>query len=149
MFKIRTNAFHHKKYLYTSSLQQNYLLELELHICCFYPFFKHCWLLKIIFKSINNNLPYYSMMKYLIYYTNHFHQWGCRKTILIIHNQVFMCIHTDSRFPICSDDYKPSPNCMESWSRDHKAFTTVGEKSSGGGNVWSVGATIQTNKEET
>lgn len=25
------------------------------------------------------------------------------KTILNIHNQVFMCLHVDSRFPICSD----------------------------------------------
>jgi len=112
MFKI-TKAFRHKKYLYTSSLRQNYSLELELHIHSFYPFFKHCWLLQIIFKSINNNLAYQSIMKYPIHYTNHFHQWGCIKTILIIHNQVFMCIHTDSRFPICSDIIKPSSNCME------------------------------------
>lgn len=129
MFKIRTNVFHHKKYLYTSSLRQNYSVELELHIRCFYPFFKHWWLLKIIFKSINNNLPYYSILKYPVYYTNHFHQWGCRKTILSIHNQVFMCIHTDSRFPICSDYYKTViklHGILVTWS--YLPFTTAGGK---------------------
>lgn len=28
----RTSAFYHEKYLYTSNLQQNYSLQLELHI---------------------------------------------------------------------------------------------------------------------
>lgn len=38
-----------------------------------------------------------------IYCTNLYHQWGCIKTTskIIIHNQVSMCIHIDSRLPIC------------------------------------------------
>lgn len=114
----RTNAFYHKKYLYTSDLQQNY--HNYNYTFSFNPFFKYCSLLKITFKIISNiRFPYSSIMKYLIYYTNYFHQWGCIKQFWLSIIKYSRCIHIDSRFPVCSDSCKTLINLHgRFWSSD-------------------------------
>lgn len=72
------------------------------------------------------------------------------KTILIIHNQVFMCIHIDSRFPICSDYCKTLINLHgKFWSSDQTIENGGTKQQQQQQKFWMVGATIQMNKEET